>query len=617
MAGGAVIDLPGALAPWAPQLAILPTDVALSLAPWIGRLALAIGPLATTERHQSGEPDGYSGLARRGSYERLVTGEWGVAELFPDEFVRRAASGEHLFLELARREPHGALRSIALVSAGPAQLGAPRLAHIASLIVLARRAAAAGASFCWGVLEDREHRLIDGLDESGIDHLLEARTARAADDDAFAGWLDALGDGETHDFWFIGGDEDAPAANRSGASRIVVRDLLVPGTRALEVEIARRGPPVRVRLDLPAPDDCVRVLRDPFQRRAASNVAAARARASEVRFAPDGRRLIVRLEDSVFETWPVPSSPHDKLGKFRRWEPPQDEPIVALGIGRQTMMAATATREDPTRLTLRYSNNHPIVVKVPDELASALAERLADSQPIAAGSCALLRMREHARADLILDVLGRLLVVPHFALWPRPGTVLTALPFNKTSVGTAPLALATAFYPSHLLWAERGGHGELHVMQATASGNQRVAKVGTRAGAFMQDGFDVQFGFAMPPRSSWGVVSIAWDAQHRQVVAADLAPTRIEAVVPVVGVCLRDRVPWLLTRPHPYRLAWLAGDGRATRRQLLPTASAPITSVAVSSSQPTIAWLTETGEVVVYSMKYDAVLFRRTPEGSR
>jgi len=140
-----MIELPAALAPWAAQLSSLPEELALALAPWVGRLALAVGPLSAVQSQRTGEPDGYSGLSRRGSYERLVIGEWGVADLFPDEFLRRAAAGEHLFLDLARREPRGALKSVAIVSAGPAQLGSPRLVHLAALIVLARRAAAAGA----------------------------------------------------------------------------------------------------------------------------------------------------------------------------------------------------------------------------------------------------------------------------------------------------------------------------------------------------------------------------------------------------------------------------------------------------------------------------------------
>jgi hypothetical protein len=603
---GAVIDLPAALASWAPQLAVLPHDVALSLAPWIGRLALAVGPLAATQREHAGEPDGYSGLARRGSYERLVTAEWGIAELFPDEFLRRASAGEHLFLELARREPHGALRSIAIVSAGPAQLGSPRLAQVAALIVLARRAAAAGAGFSWGVLEDREHRLNDGLDEEGIQRLIAARTAVPAESDAFKRWSDAIGREPTHDFWFIGADEDAASAAQAGASRIIVRDLLAPNTRALDVEIDRRGPPTRLRLDLPASDQCVRLFRDPFARGGSPRVVPAKAPALDVRFAPAARKLILRLNDGSFETWPIPSSPRDKVGSPRKWEPPRHHAVVAIGIGRRSVLAATVTRDDPTALELHYSNNHTVRVMLPNRVAAELTERLARREPLPIGSCALLRLREHSRTDLVLDVLGRLLVVPRFSLWPRPGTTLIALSYNGTGSEEGPPALATAFFPTSFVWAERHELGQIHIFEGTASGNQRVAILGAREQA------EVQFGFSLPPVPSWGPVAVAWDAEHRRVAAPKLPPTTIKVVVPVVGVCLRDGVPWLLTRPHPYRLAWLAGD----RRELLPTAAAPIAAVAVSPSQPEIAWVTEAGEVIVYSMLHNAVLLRRTATGA-
>jgi hypothetical protein len=46
---------------------------------------------------------------------------------------------------------------------------------------------------------------------------------------------------------------------------------------------------------------------------------------------------------------------------------------------------------------------------------------------------------------------------------------------------------------------------------------------------------------------------------------------------------------------------------------LLPAASAPIASVAVCPSQPNVAWVTEAGEVVVYSMLHNTVLMRRMP----
>lgn len=601
-----MIDLPVDLASWAPQLSVLPSDLALSLAPWVGRLALAVGPLAASQSQQSGEPDGYSGLSRRGSYERLVTTEWGIGDLFPDEFLRRAGAGEHLFFDLARSEPHGAMRSIAIVSAGPAQLGAPRLAHLAALIVLARRASSAGAGFAWGILEDRNHRLFDVLDESSIQQLLAARTAVAAEPDAFPAWLETIGHDGDVDFWFIGADDDALQAAEAGASRIIVRDVLEPNTRALDVEILRRGREARARLELPTPDQCARLLRDPFSRGGSGTpkVAAAKEPVVDVRFAPGARKLIVRLADGSFETWPIPSSPRDKLGTPRRWIPPRNHAVVAVGIGRRSMLAATATRDDTTSIALHYGSNEPVRIMLPNGVAIALAKCLAVNEKPRLGTCALLRLGEHARTDLILDILGRLLVVPRFVLWPKPGTTFTALPYNGAREDRARLALATAFFSTSFVWAEQHDNAEINVIEATSSGNRRVAIVGAREEA------DVQFGFSLPPQGSWGIVSTALDAEHRRVAAPKLPGTTLKSAVPVVGVCLFDHGPALLTRPHPYRLAWMVGE----KRELLPTASAPIAAVAVCASAPNVAWVTEAGDVVVYSMLHNAVLFRRTPE---
>jgi hypothetical protein len=72
---------------------------------------------------------------------------------------------------------------------------------------------------------------------------------------------------------------------------------------------------------------------------------------------------------------------------------------------------------------------------------------------------------------------------------------------------------------------------------------------------------------------------------------------------------MRDRVAGFLTQPHPDRLALLV-DGQ---RELLPAAAAPIVAVAVCPSQPRVAWITEAGELAVYSMPHRALLFRRKP----
>ncbi len=596
-----MIGLPAGLASWAAQLSVLPGDMGLTLAPWIGRLALAVGPLRSIHSEHSGEPDGYSGLSRRGSYERLVTAEWGIAELFPDEFLRRAAAGEHLFLDLARREPHGALRSIAIVSAGPAQLGAPRLAHLAALVVLARRAAAAGAGFSWGVLEDPEHRLIDGLDEHGARRLLGARTAIPAGADGLQGWSTAIGTDASTDFWFIGADEDATNAAHVRAARIIVRDVLEPGVRALDLEIDRRGPSARLRLELPAPEQCARLLRDPFAQGTGSpRVASARSPATDVRFSPGVRRLIVRLADGSFETWPIPSSPRDKLGTPRSWTPPADHPVLATGVGRRSILAVIAKREDPMSFELSYGSNHRLAITFPDPFANELAARLAQREPFPLGTCALVHARALPQPDLFIAILGRLFVVPGFVMWPRPGTTLTAISYVSG-------VTATAFFKTGIVYALDEA-GRVVITEVTSSGSRQVETLHAR------EPQGVHFGFSMPRSENWWAASVAEDAETFTVLATALEPTTVDAVVPVVGVCLRDGRPALLTRPHPYRLAWLTTDPRGrVHRELLPTANTAIAAVAVCPDQPNIAWLTEAGEVVVYSMQYNAVLLRRTP----
>ncbi|HSF40711.1 MAG TPA: hypothetical protein VLT87_13030, partial [Thermoanaerobaculia bacterium] len=138
------VELPRPLAPWRPWLAIFPRDLALSLGPVLQRLSFAVGPLRMERASGEGDPDGFDGLAQRGPYERLLPSEWLLADEAPEEFLRRAAGGEHTFLHLARPVPGGSHLSVALFDAGPGQLGSPRIAQLAALIVLARRAEAAG-----------------------------------------------------------------------------------------------------------------------------------------------------------------------------------------------------------------------------------------------------------------------------------------------------------------------------------------------------------------------------------------------------------------------------------------------------------------------------------------
>ena len=143
------MNLPPSLSQWAGYLKIFPDEVSLALGPIIQRVSMLIGSLHPQLNQTEGEPDGFDGLNRRGTYERLLLSEWMLADELEDEFMRRAVMGEHLFLNRAHSSPAGTRASLALFDAGPSQLGSPRIAHIAALIVLANRTASVGSTFSW------------------------------------------------------------------------------------------------------------------------------------------------------------------------------------------------------------------------------------------------------------------------------------------------------------------------------------------------------------------------------------------------------------------------------------------------------------------------------------
>ncbi|MEL6349542.1 MAG: hypothetical protein AAFV53_40945, partial [Myxococcota bacterium] len=167
--------LPHGLETWSEPLSLFREELMSAIGAWLPKLSSMFGTMRTKEQVGAVHLEGVSGLTRRGSYERLMLSEWALADAAPDEFLRRAANAEHLFIDLARREPAGSRRCIALLDCGPEQLGAPRIAHLAALIVLSRRAALGGADFCWGALQRTPHPLWDTIDRASIDHFLKQR----------------------------------------------------------------------------------------------------------------------------------------------------------------------------------------------------------------------------------------------------------------------------------------------------------------------------------------------------------------------------------------------------------------------------------------------------------
>ncbi len=75
--------------PWGKELAIFPPEVAACFGPWVSTLS-HLFVSHTMHDKDAASPDGYSGVGKKGNYERLLLSEWALLEVAPEEFVRRA-----------------------------------------------------------------------------------------------------------------------------------------------------------------------------------------------------------------------------------------------------------------------------------------------------------------------------------------------------------------------------------------------------------------------------------------------------------------------------------------------------------------------------------------------
>lgn len=345
-----ITELPVTLKPWATELAIFPQPLALELGPAIRRLAAAIGPLRSRHDQTTGEPNGFDGIARKGTYERLLISEWLLADELPDEFMRRAATGEHGFLSLAVRQPQTASGSVVLIDTGPSQLGGPRIAALATLIVLARRAAEAGARLSWGIAQSPRGPPQQDIDPTNIHSWLAARSALDVDDEMVAAWqrrLEVIAPRRPKDVWLIGGQRWTGRASLLGASSVTLSDVIDEGPERIDVTIESLTRPTRkLTLELPPANVCVRLLRDPFEV-AAPKLADDKAPSlsSNLVFSPNGLKVYARTGGDVV-AFPIPNSPRAPSGKPRVLHPRGD----VLAVGRMSGKNLMIVGEEGTRL---------------------------------------------------------------------------------------------------------------------------------------------------------------------------------------------------------------------------------------------------------------------------
>ena len=349
--------LPRALEPWARELEGLPLELSTALSPWLQRITAALGPLRVRTRGDSGNVDGYEGIGRRGSFERMLLSDWLLANDLPDEFLRRVSEGELSYLQFAFEAERGSLRSIVLFDSGPDQIGAPRLAHLALFIVLSRRASSAGAEFAWGVQQDPEGGLHAEVGPGALQQLLNTRTADPVTSGHLDAWLRslaALAVPAEREVWRIGpaafGGVDRHA--RLGP-RIEVEDGPGGAAAAVSLSIAdgNLGRPPLI-LKLPPRAESIRLLRDPYRVRRVARTSASGSDQTVVSWflSAGSRRLLTHHADGGVRAYHIPDLPQQQRGGSVRVPGRDDETVVCAQFAKRRLLVVTS---DGTRLRVR------------------------------------------------------------------------------------------------------------------------------------------------------------------------------------------------------------------------------------------------------------------------
>ena len=593
------MELPRPLLPWSPWLELFPREIVQSFGPMLQRLDRAVGPLRVRSETGSGEPDGFDGLTRRGSYERLLLTEWLLADAMPEEFLRRAIMGEHAFYQVARREPAGSRLSVALFDAGPNQLGSPRLAHLAALIVLARRAEAAGAEFRWGVLQSREMPLLTGAEDS-IRRLLEARSLREADDDDLAHWQERLSNG-SEDFWLVGGSRLERLQPQLRVSRLLVTDPLDTQERCVITVVQSAGrPTMAVTLPLPEERYCARLLRDPFgvARSAPRKVAGRFAPTSNFVWAQNGTKLIARCAPNALVVFAVPNSPAAGTGR-PKIHTAKSDPSLILAAGRIHKALVALQLTETAQLSLECVGGRPgslplgLFPGMPTEMIRIAAEKVEKSLvPCFTGP---------SKEDRSMSLYA---LLPHGALVCLEGE-------DRASARTLVVDMAVhAFAPvresGRLVTAKRRDN-EWHLEAHGDNGHKEFLSRACSADA--ERAFFGCGGSLEHPDFGMSALQIHED---QWLVVTDEADVHLQVdpgqeVVGVIGPRHYGNSPGLVVLEPDRRSLRIVGKEWTLD---LPRANADIVHASASHADPYIAYATEAGEIVIYSLTHEADLYR-------
>jgi hypothetical protein len=601
-----VIALPRHLRPWAPHLALFPEEIALALGPLVTKLSQLIGA-ARIDHGSEGTPDGYDGIDRRGSYDRLLASEWLIHDELPDEFLRRVVSGEHAFLRRLHRHEAAGRRTVALFDSGVDQLGSPRIAHLAVLIVLAQRAEQACASFAWGILQEPPGALRMAVTVAGMGNLIASRTCGVAGGD-MACWLAADGVFDASEIWLIGPEGLARRPLPHAASVLAIADVLKPDAPRISVTVcgAQARKPRTVTLDVPEQRAAVRLLRDPFGAAVAARVSMlARVDAdSTMVFSADGRRLHLRTADGGLLTVQIPNSPRATVGKPVTWRPPAGGTILAVGAGLVKRHFVILCRQgDDAVVHLMHKRGRSVARS---ERAGSL-EGLPTHGPLQ--PLGILRGSSGTG--------GSLLGTAHLCFVHGNGQ-LVRITGGRSISHAQNLVAASRATRDAVTFVEHGDidHG-LSAMVKILRSNRAGEIEQAAAGELQHPPADACYYFSptgtgIANFAAWSPSESRCTMVYRQQTETFAVP-RNHTVIGMVELWCEDRTvrPFAVAMNSERTGIELLRPGE--RRSLLTT-PAPITSAAASDMAPIVAFITQAGELCVYCCSTQAMLLQVAPE---
>lgn len=297
---------------WWDQLDFFAPDVLRDLGRLFLQLERAFSSLPA--KAAKGEPAGWSGLTRRGSWDRLNHSEWALAEAAPEEFVRRAGQGELNFWETAQQA--GAQQELlwCWLDVGPDQLGACRLVQLALLFYLQHLVT---GKFCWGCIQHPQ----TGYDALGPEEVRHYLRSRSCDPGRRPPDLPGV------NLWCIG----SPAWLSQVPASFHKIALTQQGPETVELSYGPR----RLSLQLPPGERAARLLRDPFSQ-VREPARTTLQTGGELGFSGDGRKLAL-VEGNAITMIPLPSSVSEPPGKVRRYGLKRWGRVVAFSWERNSL----------------------------------------------------------------------------------------------------------------------------------------------------------------------------------------------------------------------------------------------------------------------------------------